>query len=628
MGILTRNPRTLLVLLAVLGYAATAWRPYPVGSDLAFHVQSLRQWRLGQSPGPNWVAVPDPRDLSTLRQVWTVWWPPGVAFAFAPLAATPLPLGHALRLTAGLLFLAGCAGWWRLALRLGLSRPALSLAALMLLSYGPLIGGMAVLTAGDVLPFALVPWLWLWTCSALGVWDADRPASPVPLRRLLPLAFLLGGLYWVKYSGFLTGVGLIACLLLHALVTPGRSLARRLAVALPGALCFAVPVLALTWCNGAFGGTLNTVTQNAERSFFAPPDSPPALLLYLAGAPGLDLFQAEGWITHLTSFTAVSERAVRLLGGGDPEKARAVLGLPGTAVLLLALALARRRLPARVFRITCILAAVPLALLAALTAVVGFNFLVNSLRFSAAFLLPVQFLALEILVQEAQHPRLRRRTAAVTLGALFFALPLAYLAADFALHHAFAPARERPTAQRLSVSQLSSGDLRRLVAAIERAAPGPSDVVVLAVPDGAGTSFAAWLEMRRPSLPLGYFYGPLASSLGAAADLEGEVPFRTARPLRVALVVAKPLVDSGLLPRLQRRFPQAGPWREHPAPPDAAVRILSAELRPLPPAPASSTLPPSDAQIPSFRSILGVRAWTGRRSWSSSPAGPRSSAHT
>ena len=64
-------------------------------------------------------------------------------------------------------------------------------------------------------------------------------------------------------------------------------------------------------------------------------------------------------------------------------------------------------------------------------------------------------------------------------------------------------------------------------------------MLVLNVLDGAGTSFVPWLEIRQRSLPLSYFWVPLAHTHGPIIDTRSLEVFLSSEKLRVILVISK-----------------------------------------------------------------------------------------
>ncbi|HKV06520.1 MAG TPA: hypothetical protein VJ725_00180 [Thermoanaerobaculia bacterium] len=568
-----RLPALVFLALTLAVYAAGALVPYRLDTDTGFQLRSAQQWARGESPSPGTLLLPDPEDLGRDTLLWSNWWPPGFPFLYAPAIAAGLPLATALRLTSLLLFLAGSAGWLRIARGLELPRSVLLLFALSLAGYALTIGGAASLRTADLLAYAAGPWL-----ALLVLRLAPRPA---------PLFFgglALGASYAVRYSLFLAALAFAAFLAARAALPrdlPFRLRAGRLAAL---GLGFALPVLALFLWNLRQSESLTesaTGTRSAWEVDGSSEVRPILLAVSLAGSPGLSLFQNDLWITHLTQFSDARIPWFRGLDAAGRLRAKALFGLPATVALLggLVRALRRRPGPEGALAVTA-LAGFYLALLG-LSVAVGYNYLGHEARLSAGFLPLVSLLAVAGWLPAPGRPlRSWERPLAAGLLALFFAAPLAFVAGSFARNdiadRLAVPYKASETG--LFLPEISSRDVPAVEAALGSVLRSPEDLIVLSGPPGWGSAFLLWLEIPQRTLPVATFFAPLGARYLEAADLRGETPLVSSRPLRVVLVISKSLTGDGTLEKLQARFPQAKSWQSAPEPAHATVAIYFSDL--------------------------------------------------
>ncbi len=558
------SPYALVLVLASAAFLAAAAVPYRVDTDSAFQLGSILQWLHGASPSPGVLRLPDPGDLSRDRLVWSTWWPPGFPLLYAPLAAM-LPFSAALRATSFLLFLAGAAGWLRLMDRLEPPPPPWLrlLMALCLSGYAVTIGGAASLRSADLLAFAAGPWL-----AALALRLRERE-SPLFLGGI---AF--GASYWLRYSLFLAVLPL-------AVFAGWRLLRERRLLRLATlTLGFALPVAALFLLNLRLSENLKE-TATGARSTWAVDDPhafrPARLAVSLAGAPGLGLFQTDLWATHLTFFSDSRLPFPRALGNDDRLFLKSLLGVPGTALLAWALARERRRRrPGAAADLAAVAAAGFYLILAAVSLLVGYDYLAKETRFAAG-VLPLAY----PFVLAAAFTRGRRGTAlpAALLAAFLLGAPLVFGAAEFAKRdlHDRLPLRGSAAATGLLTPELSPRSVPEVRAAVA-ALRSPADLVVVAGPAGWGSSYVMGLDLPFRTLPVGTFPAPLGARYLDAGELRGTMPLRSSRPLRVVVVAAHDLVRGGWLPGIKSRFPQARLWRTAPVPAHSNVEIWFSDL--------------------------------------------------
>lgn len=554
------TPYALVLALAAIAFLAAAAVPYRVDTDSAFQLGSVLQWLHGASPSPGMLRLPDPADLSRDRLVWSTWWPPGFPLLYAPLAAL-LPFAAALRVTSFLLFLAGSAGWLRLVDRIEPPPPPWLrlLAVLALLGYVATIGGAASLRSADLLAYAAGPWL-----AALALRLRER-GSPLFLGGIA-----LGASYWLRYSLFLAVLPL-------AVFAGWRLLReRRLGRLATLSLGFAIPVAALFLLNLRLSENLKE-TATGARSTWAVDDPrafhPARLAVSLAGAPGLGLFQTDLWATHLTLFSDAHLPILRPLSYDDRLLLKSLLGVPGTALLAWALVRERRRRPGALPDLAAVAVAGFYLIVAAVSLLVGYDYLAKETRFAAG-VLPLAF----PFVLAAAFDRGRRGT--VLLAAFLLGAPLAFAAGELAKRDLRdrLPLRGSAAATGLLTPELSPRNVPAVRDAVAATLRSPADLVVLAGPAGWGSSYVMGLDLPFRTLPVGTFPAPLGARYLDAGELRGTMPLRSSRPLRVTIVAARELVRGGWLPRLESRFPQGRHWQAAPVPAQANVEIWFSDL--------------------------------------------------
>ena len=573
-------PLLLLLVLTLAAFAVALLAPYRLDTDTAFQLQSVQQWVQGSVPVPGFLRLADPRDLSRDTLLWSNWFPPGFPYLYAPLVASGLPFAGALRATSLLLFLLGGLGWLRLSGRIEMSRTVRLLSVLALAGYAVTIGGAGSLRTADVVAWAAAPWL---IALALRCGAGERHATGLFFAGLA-----LGATYWLRYSLFLIALALLAWVAARTAFAKSGSLggrAGRLAVLGIG---FGLPVAALFGLHLRFSDNL-TESVTGTRSAWVIDDKTPVqplrLAVSLAGAPGLGLFQNDLWIHHLVFFSDARLPFLRGMSNADRLLLKSLLGIPGTAVLAWGLARAYRRRTEPAAQLAALAAATAVGFYLALTAVstlVGYNYLINEVRFAAGFLpLGYPFVLSGWLDGRG---RLGRIGGGLLLAVLFVA-PLLFVAAVFAKDD-LRDRRVPPytaAASGLFTPELSRHDaaeVQAAVAAVVAAGRSPRDLVVLAGPRGWGSSFVMWLDVPRRVFPVSTYVAPLGNRFLDAADLNSRTPLRSSQPLRVVLVTSRALADDGSLAALESRFPQAGAWQSAPVPADAAVTISWSDLDP------------------------------------------------
>jgi hypothetical protein len=105
-----------LIVIATFVCFSNQLRQRPqISSDAAIQIKSVLQARQGLTPGPNFLSLPDPNDLSRDHLRWLVWWPPGLPYIVAGLLSLGFSLGTSVLLLLLVSIVGGCFGWLALA---------------------------------------------------------------------------------------------------------------------------------------------------------------------------------------------------------------------------------------------------------------------------------------------------------------------------------------------------------------------------------------------------------------------------------------------------------------------------------------------------------------------------------
>jgi len=496
-----RGPLLLAIALVCLGFGLGCLWPYAVVGDVAYQLKSVQQFATGQVGLFNAVTVPDPLDLAGDRVLWTVWWPPGMAVIFYPLVALGLPLGEAARWTAFGLVVAGVSGWLWVAQLIPVSSRTLWALAVLLpgLSAEP----MTYLYHGDILPWAVLPWLLGWLLRG-GGWA---------------LPFFLGSVYWLKYSAFTVVVGLM--------VYWGwqRVRARTWGVLLLGLVLFSLPGLGLTGLNRSLAQVDTALTQ-----YVAAPSTPQPTVIELGlgalGLPGRALFGMEELLWAGVKRLDLNYSAQILLFAG--------LGLPGTLILVSSLGLIHRRYGLKSVGLIALTTLLPTILLTGLSALGGYNFVLQARYLEPGFMLWA-ILWLDAIASANLW----------FLGGCLVVLPT--------LYGVISPWRQ--AVQRVTVTTATQlyqpAFPPEMVAQLQALIQSPRDVVILDFITPA-TTYGPWLELSARTLPLDrVFPGPLA-------QLHHQ-PLYSAVPLRVIVVMTED-EERVILARYKQRIPQIKRW--------------------------------------------------------------------
>ena len=578
------SPYLITFFLATLLFTVSLIHPFRIDADSAFQIKSVQQWLRGESSLLNAVVLPSPQDISKDVQAWTLWWSPGVPLFFLPLIAIGLPLGIAAKITVYCFFLLGCLGWLKLADAIQCNFPTKLLIAFTLPIYSITIASVTELI-GDVIPFGIMPWLFLYTLYVSFRFQSQESNYKQTVMHSGILGVMLGTVYWLKSSAFLVslGIGLYlgVCLLF---LKYKHSLSKRLLLLGIFTVGLLIPFISLNLLNQYLTGMNTAMAQNVEFFKPGPATQGLGLLCSFLGSIGLALFQAYGWLMHLIYF---SDRVIPFFaswGPGEREIPLAIAGIPGTVVVIWLLFYSRKLYDKSVFILCCCITFVPFLLLSYLTAKVGFNFIVHSSRYTSAFFIFTQLLLVSAYIHYFQNNyKPAAKFLAVIILIFFLIFPKFFTVWNFAKNFVFERIGEHyiTTENKLYVPVLSKVNVKSVVEQIDSVVKSPQDIVVLALDEAA--PFGAWLEIKQRTLPLVDAWGPLVQTHGTeGANLRASSKFTTSKDLRVILVVSKSFEKDDKIPlQVKQRFPQAKDWIQvkEPKSGEASVSIWYADLK-------------------------------------------------
>lgn len=568
-------PYLIVFFIVTVFFILASTHPHQMTSDVAFQIKSALQRAKGESKLFNTVVLPRPEDISQNIEAWILFWTPPIPVLFSLLIALGLPLGIATRLIAYILFILGCLGWIKLADTIKANFSTKFVLSLVLPIYSLTIGGVS-LFIGDVLPFGILPWLFLYTLYFSRILEAKEKPYIFVFFNACFVGFLLGLVYWLKYSAFEVSIGLLAYLIFTLLFFSQRySLIRRLFLLFTCSSFMLIPVIMLLLLNWHFTGmdyftTLKIAYPNGCEGFvpYSSPFYKKAIYLfcYLLAAPGLALFQSSLWLAHIIHFSDRLFPVFSSLGFFQRRIPFALSGIPGTILIIWLLFYAKKYLPKMIFIFVCCVTFIPFLSLAypALKAG-GENLISENYRYTSAFFIFTEI----ILIDSFSRFILRNRKAIINFLAIFIVLIFFIVPNIFPLLYFIKNDIMEKIGQRYIATEnhifeplLSRLNVKLVVERIESLIKSPKDIVVLSVIDSSGTSFVPWLEIKQRALPLGYFVAPLAHTHGfEGVNLNGLKPFKTSQELRVILVISKTLENDGkTLARIRQRFLQAKAW--------------------------------------------------------------------
>ncbi|NJN85121.1 MAG: hypothetical protein HC881_00790 [Leptolyngbyaceae cyanobacterium SL_7_1] len=517
--------------------------------------------------------VPDPNDMSQDSQIWVAWWSPGIALAYLPALSSGLSMGTAARITSYVLTIAGSWGWLTVADLLQanlLTKLSIGL-ILSLYAIGNSLLSAALLEGGDILPFAVVPWLISYTICLVTLLEHSDKQFYLKLLHSLLLGLLLGAVYWLKYSAFLVSIGLFVYLCINFLRVSKTSFQQKGFLSIGCGLLFVVPPLSLTALNRLLSGSTTAIDQFTTFDFNSFGVEGWQILVTAFGAFGLALFQTSDWFRAIAESSSIS--SLDILRSLDPtQKREAVclfLGIPSTAIAVGLLVYFKNFYTKQVMLLGFCITVIPLTLMLYLSITVGFNFLVDPIaRYAAPFIGFVQILLLygyfqfvrptsQISINQTYPVRFKPKLLASIAVLIICVLPSGFIAQRFWTQYNVwrqVGTTYITTRNQLYEPALSYQNVQRVVRQIDSLISSPLDVVALYMPQHPYYA-GAWLELRKNRvLPLDAF-----GSVGAFYNQFDK--FHTSQDLQVVLVASTASVSGEAdFSKLAKQFPQAISW--------------------------------------------------------------------
>lgn len=569
-------PYLIFLFIVTVFFAIASVFPYQIEFDPLPQIKGINQWLSGGSSLINSVVTVNQKDISQDIQTWIVWHAPGVTFAFLPLIALGLPLGIAVRTTAYFLFVSGGLGWIKVIDTLTSDQKIKIIIAVLLSIYYIEIGSLLVCTAGDVIPWAVMPWVLLYAMYLCSILDSGNKFDSRFLVHGALLGLLLGGIYWLKYSAFLVSLGIIAYLAVFLwFFSKQYTLKNRLILLAVCTVFTLLPVIALSAIHHSLSGVNSAVEQfEAAIPVASPSTRGMRFLLSLIGAPGLGLFNSEIFTQgRLLVFTSTILKQLFTLDiSRKAETFKIFVGLAGTLAAFWFVAESARKniYNKKLIILWGCITTIPFIFIAYISYKTGINLLMAGIgRYSNPFfILTVFFVISSYLYWISNHEKSILSKIVLSVVLVFFVLlpPLNYIV-DWA--EAIILRKNYVTTENfLYVDILSKKNVKSVVTQIKSAVKSSKDVVVL-TKDTDELRFGSWLEMRHRILSLPIVDGEEAKS-----------KITTAQDLRVILVVSNALdKNENQLALVKQRFAQSTGWTRLPENPDAEVSIWFSDLK-------------------------------------------------
>ncbi len=559
----------LVLFLIVTSFLLYIRRPYSLASDVAYQAFSAQQYVEHLVPTVNTVRLVNPRDLSQDIQTSMTFWAPAWPYLFVAAFKAGLAPGPAGRTLAVLFSMAGAMGWlWVISL-IGLRGAWKTAGAVLAGLYCLRTGIVSSLGAGDLLIYAVAPWL---LGASLLIGERLRSGLDRRTAALMTLLCLaLGCVYWLKYSGIFLSIPVFCALQLAHLRTRPRP-AALLAVFAFSATALALPVLA----NRAY----NYEKKGTDLMESAIPHSVPRTLKRFR-----ILCTDTVYWANTVLFSA--EPGVIRAGRSRSQTFDRIAHTPGV-LLLIAFLYLLYLYPATYLRdLTALLLIIPLIGFPVLSFIAGVQFTVSIGRCCEPFWILAELFILLLLSQTSRpigagvSPA--RAILATTTGIqLLFLLWIPVSAVQEYLFMTYRRPPYQAGSADLFIPDLSRFGTRQIDADVKSQLRGPSDLVVPATYSNRSFGIDLWIEFGGRLLPLTIFTDPLRATHGKdGANFYGSTPFVTSRPLRVVLVASNIFERSDfpqLVQHIKDRFTQARQWIRGPLDPDGRVQIWVADL--------------------------------------------------
>lgn len=585
--ILLRNqkiiPYFIACFLATLFFTIGSIYPYEVGADVGAQIKTVQQWLGGESNLFYSILIADPQDLSQDLRNWIFWWPPGVAIAFLPLIALGLPLGIALKITAYLLFIIGSIGWLKVAdkLQVNLTVKVILSFLLPIYSLAYATTNVAVnLGGGDILSFGIMPWIFLYT---IYITDDLSTKSNVKNKKkflhLMAIGFILGIFYWIKYSAFVSCLGILLYLAIWAIfLWKEFTFQKRIFFLGLSFISCLVPILLLTMMNNKFAG-MTTAANQITTAINSGNITTQGIgnLLSLLGAQGLSLFQSLDLLMHFIFVLPTKINWMSTTSSAQKQLLLVIAGIPGTLLVSWLIWYSRKLYPKKIFILTYCVSYTPFIILAYLSNKLNHNFLAGDVsRLTVGFFIFTQIVLISAFWDWFLNlSRVKDKIISYGLIALFCIIPNLFVLGNFTKNYVW----ERKgieyitTENYLYTPSLSKTNVKSLVNQINVLAKNEKDVVALATE--YGTSYQAWLEIKQRILPIFEWWA-------VTTKIRDTEKFTTSQDLRVVLVIPKDTEkDQKRFSEIKQKFPQAKIWYpvKNPEIREATVSLWFSDLK-------------------------------------------------
>jgi len=559
----------LVLLLIATSFLLYIHRPYSLASDIAYQALSAQQYVEHLVPVVNSLRLVNPRDLSQDIQTSMTFWAPVWPYLFVAAFKAGMAPGPAGRTLAVLLSITGAMGWlWVISLiRL---RGAWRVAGAVLAGLYCLRTGIASsLGAGDLLVYAVAPWL-LGASFPIG----ERLRRGIDKRTaafMTLLCLALGCVYWLKYSGIFFSIPVFCALQLSYLRSRPRP-AALVAVFALSAAALALPVFA--------NRVYNYQQKGTDLMESAIPHSVPRTLTRFRRLNSDNIYYAS---TILFS----AEPGVMRVARNRSTTFDRMVHVPGVLLLIVLLYLLYRE-PATYLRdLTALVLIVPLIGFPVLSFIAGVQFIVSIGRCCEPFWILAELVVFLLLSQRAHAADSGLATARAALATsagiqLLFLLWIPFMAVQDYLFMTYRRPPYQAGSADLYIPDLSRFGTQQIDADVKSQIRGPLDVVAPATYSNRSFGIDMWMEFGGRLLPLTTFDAPLSATHGSdGANFYGSKPFMTSRPLRVILVASNIFERSEfpqMVQQIKDRFIQAREWTRGPLDPDGRVQIWSADL--------------------------------------------------
>ncbi len=563
-------PYVIFLFGVSLLFSIASTVPYQIVADPVPQIKGIYQWLNGETSFLNFYVNPDPNDLSQNIQTWHVWHAPGVSFVFFPLIALGLPLGVAVRTTAYFLYCIAGWGWIKVANRIPVCQKTKLTLSLLLILYYITMGSAFVVYVGDTIPFAIFPWLLLYAIRLTSQGELPTKLSNY-LGHCVIFGFLLGIVYWLKYSAFISCLGLLLYLAIYLLfLFDGYSLIKRLSLVGASTASCLLPVLSLNVIHRIFSGFNTAVEQYESTEFASSYTEGWGLLLSWIASFSLGVFNYETLAGRIGYFLFISRDILQLLISQPYELVEPFKMIIGCIITIVFFAIIFRLKTHKIYnkRINLIwvfITIFPLICLAYLTQGVGYNFLLSSIsRYaSLSFILSFTLLTNSYFKNTENIVKSKYLKQIISFGfAVLIFLPqvhaLAHGSKSMLLRHNYIS-----TTDLLWLPVLSRVNSKSVIEEINSRIQSSKDVILFALDDLSGGG-AESLAVKHRNLSL--------------SD-DDRTPFHTSEDLRVILVISKSLESDQDIVKFNQKLPQATEWHRVGDIPDAEVSIWYSDLK-------------------------------------------------